>query len=55
MQVVHTKTREEYDELISILEKKGGSWKGHASMKVCDAWKIYERHTCIDINDINLI
>ena len=55
MQVVHTKTRAEYDELISILDKKGGSWCSRTSMKGCDAWKIYEHNTCIDINDINLI
>ena len=55
MPVVHTKTRAEYDELISILEKKWGSWCSRTSMKGCDAWKIYEHNTCIDINDINLI
>ena len=53
MQVVHTKTREEYDELMDILDKKGGSWEYREPMKVFDAWKEYEHNTCIDINDIN--
>ena len=55
MQAVHTKTRVEYDELMDILEKKWGSWSGHAGTKAFDAWKEYEHNTCIDIEEIDLL
>ena len=53
MPAVHTKTREEYDELIEILDKKEAKWDEWQTVKEFDAWKAYEDYTCVDINDIN--
>jgi len=55
MPVVHTETREEYDELMDILDKKGAKWRSKESNKAYDAWKVYENNTCIEIDDLNLI
>ena len=55
MPVVHTKTKEEYNELMDILEKKWAKWRSKESNKAYDAWKVYENNTCIEIDDLNLI
>ena len=50
MQIVHTETRVEYDELMDILEKKGGSWCGWDKMKEYDVWNAFKQDTCINIS-----
>ena len=53
MQVVHTKTQEEYNELLDILNKKGGKWcNGNIINRdgIFKHW--YQEKTCVNIDDI---
>ena len=53
MQAVHTKTQEEYNELLDILDKKGGKWcNGNIINRdgIFKHW--YQEKTCVNIDDI---
>ena len=55
MIVVHTKTQKEYDELMDILDKKGGCWNCGLKTKTTNRWNLYKDNTCINIDDITEI
>jgi len=50
MQVVHTSTQEEYDELMDILDNRWRTWCGWDTIKGFNAWNAFKQDTCINIS-----
>ena len=50
MQYIHVPTRQEYDQLMDIFEKKGWTWSSGSNPKKFD-WFSHDRMTCISNED----
>lgn len=52
--VVHVEYREEYDELMRILEDSGFKWNSNRKPTVKDNFSYHKRDTCINISQLSL-
>jgi len=50
--VIHTKTHEEFKQVLEIFDKKGWVWySGNKPLKKIFYWNFYKEKTCIDYED----